>query len=298
MDNARFSRLPWNRFSGFIDPDCDRFEHLVSLLEETGLFGSKKPPVVSLEGGKHIIVSAEQVNKQRTIFLIAHYDRTAGSPGANDNAAAVFILTAAAMKLRAEHTRDWLVIFTDKEELKPESHLKDQGAFTLARALKQAGFKNNLCFIFDTVGRGDTFIISTTAKHLLREAASWSAASLSMRRAIEDLNYRALEAARNVNLTRLLLLPTPFSDDAGFFLAGFPAQTITMLPADEAARFQSLIRAKPALLSGLISGTAPTGDDTWPHTWRLINSPADTAETLTPGYFSLIESFIHALCSR
>jgi hypothetical protein len=298
MDNARFSRLPWNRFSSFIAPPCGRFERLLALLEETGLVGTKKPPVVSLEGGKHIIVSAEQVNKQRTVFLTAHYDRTEGSPGANDNAAAVFILTAAAMKLRAEKTRDWLIIFTDKEELKPDSSLKDQGAFTLARALKQAGFKKNPCFIFDTVGRGDTFIISTTAKHLLREAAAWTTASLTMRRAIEDLNYRALEAARNVNLTRLFLLPTPFSDDAGFFLAGFPAQTITMLPADEAARFQSLIRTKPALLSGLIAGNIPTGDDTWPHTWRLINSPADTAETLTTEHFSHIENFIHALCSR
>jgi hypothetical protein len=285
--------ISWSRFEGFLSPAVDRHAELLSLLSEAGVSGGKAPSV-TLQGARHIIVPAASVDKKRAVILIAHYDRTRGSPGANDNGAAVFILARTAMKLLAAGVRDWLVIFTDKEELAKGAALREQGSFTLARALRQSGFRNNPCFIFDTVGRGDTFIISTAAKHLLREEAAWTTASPSMRRAIETLNYRALEAARRVNLTRIMLLPTPFSDDAGFFLAGFPAQTITMLPAEEAAAFGALLRAKPSLLTSLITGTLPV-DTTCPATWRLINSPSDTAETLTRGNFALVEAYAEAL---
>jgi hypothetical protein len=42
-------------------------------------------------------------------------------------------------------------------------------------------------------------------------------------------------ALNGVLILPLALPPTPFSDDAGFLRAGLAAQTITVLPAKEAA---------------------------------------------------------------
>jgi hypothetical protein len=69
-----------------------------------------------------------------------------------------------------------------------------------------------------------------------------------------------------------------------------------MLPLAEASAFSSLIRAKPAMLKTLITGGANYDDAAYPATWRLINSPRDTAETLTRSNFALIVNFAEALC--
>ena len=299
----------WDRFGDFISVGADRFAVLVSLLKEAGLIDDGARPggsVVALAGRRHIFVPAKHLDKRKAVILLAHYDCVAGSPGANDNGAAVFTLAQAAWNLRKTGVKDWLVIFTDKEELRKGEKLTDQGAFMLAHGMKEAGFKNNPCFIFDTVGRGETLVISTTAKHFLKESAnlSWSTESLTMRKAVEDLNYRALEAARKLNLVRLVLLPTPFSDDAGFFRAGFPAQTITVLPQQEVSPFHLLVRRNPAVIRNLVAeaedAAVSAGNEGafYPETWRLINSPRDTADTLTPEGFDIIEKFARALCMR
>lgn len=310
LGNGNAGRPPWNRFDDFISVGADRFAILVSLLQEAGLIddggGARYGrSVVTLAGQRHIFVPAKSLDKRKAVILLAHYDCVAGSPGANDNGAAVFTLIEAAWNLRKNGVKDWLVIFTDKEELCKGERLTDQGSFALACGMKEAGFKNNPCFIFDTVGRGETLVISTTAKHLLKERAnlSWSTESLTMRKAVEDLNYRALEAARKLNLTRFVLLPTPFSDDAGFFRAGFPAQTITVLPRREASSFHLFVRRNPAAIHSLVAeaedAAARVGNNgAYPETWRLINSPQDTADTLTLESFGMIEKFAHALCVR
>jgi hypothetical protein len=294
--------FPWGQFGDFASTGADRFAILLALLREAGLIN--EGAAVTLAGHRHVFVPAERLDKKRAVILLAHYDCVAGSPGANDNGAAVFLLIEAARELRRDQVPNWLVVFTDKEELQRGEKLTSQGAFSLAQGMKEAGFKNNPCFIFDTVGRGGTVVISTTAKYLLRDRPDmlWSGASLTMRKAVEGLNYRALDAARHLNLTRLSLLPTPFSDDAGFFRAGFPAQTITALPDDEAYRFQLLVRQNPAVINSLIAeqdGAAGVlGDDAaYPRTWRLINSPEDTVDTLTPEHFGAMRMFAEALCS-
>jgi hypothetical protein len=299
--------LPWGRFGDFASIGADRFSVLLTLLKDVGLVDDGGSATVTLAGNRHIFVPAARLDKQKAVILLAHYDCVAGSPGANDNGAAVFLLLEAARSLRQEGVRDWLIIFSDKEELQKGEKLTSQGAFRLAQGMKEAGFKNNRCFIFDTAGRGGRLVISTTVKFLLRDNPDmlWSSASLAMRKAVEDLNYRALEAARQLNLARISLLPTPFSDDAGFFRAGFPAQTITALPEDEAARFQLLVRRNPAVINSLIAedchspGEAShnaNGNTWYPETWRLINSPGDTAATLTPEHFGTVRMFARALC--
>jgi hypothetical protein len=228
--------------------------------------------------------------------MAAHYDRAAGSPGANDNSAAVFMLLEAALKMREERQRNALIIFTDKEELSPGEGIQKQGAYGLAKKLQETALKDCRYFIFDACGSGDTLIISTMADHLLKnegghEAAQW-------RRTVKALRDAALQTARNCMMEKVLLAPTPFSDDAGFLRAGLAAQTITVLPSTEAAGLASLLRNKPEFINALISRDAQTagGELPLPETWRIFNSPADSPDRLTPKNFSGVVKFACALC--
>jgi hypothetical protein len=69
-----------------------------------------------------------------------------------------------------------------------------------------------------------------------------------------------------------------------------------------------MVRRNPAVIHSLVAEEeAATGAETnspmcdgafYPETWRLINSPQDTADTLTPESFSMIEKFARALCLK
>jgi Zn-dependent M28 family amino/carboxypeptidase len=274
------SSSPWNHFPRFIDTRADRFETLSAVLEETGLCKTNSPPsLVKIAGNRHFFVSAEQQNlAQKIIVLAAHYDRVAGSPGANDNGAAVFMLVEAAMRLRKDGVPNWLIVFTDKEELTAGEGIVNQGAYTLARAFGKTLLKNAPFFIFDACGRGNTIIISTTADSFLKNEGGAGAARA--KKNMQDLRSHALKAAHACASSRIMLLPTPFSDDAGFFRAGLAAQTITVLPEKEAALLASF-RAKALSSGAFISREAAPGLPL-PETWRLLNSAADTARTLEP----------------
>jgi hypothetical protein len=236
--------------------------------------------------------------------MVAHYDRAAGSPGANDNSAAVFMLLEAALKMREQDLRNWLIIFTDKEELSPGEGIREQGSFGLAKRLRETVLKDCRYYIFDACGTGDTLIISTMADHLMKNETGHEAAR--RRRTLKVLRDDALQTARNLMMERVLLAPTPFSDDAGFLRAGLTAQTITVLPAEEAAGLASLLRTKPEFIDALISREAllaakfpvprTGGELLLPETWRSLNGPADGPERLTPKNFSRVVKFACALC--
>jgi hypothetical protein len=228
----------------------------------------------------------------RTI-LVAHYDRVKNSQGANDNSAAVFELVKVALTLKRENIGNWLIIFTDKEELSCGESLKEQGSYSLARALKEAAVDKAHVFIFDCCGVGDTLIISTAVDHLLQNEDGVSFAR--SRHLVAQMRERALTTARNIRLERVLLTPTPFSDDAGFFRAGLAAQTITLLPAAEASELVSLLRLKPEFADALVSEQDGVGKDFLPKTWLSINGPDDRYETLTPRNFQKITDFALAL---
>ena len=98
-------------------------------------------------------------------------------------------------------------------------------------------------------------------------------------------------------MEKILLAPTPFSDDVGFLRAGFAVQTITMLPAQEAAAYEELLRKNPDFSKLLISGEIKTSPErrNLPATWRNLNTPADMADRLTPQFFDQIVNFMTAL---
>ncbi|MDR2185793.1 MAG: M28 family peptidase [Treponema sp.] len=288
---------PYDRFEPFIAPGADRFALLRDLLAELGLHFS----VIPLAGNRHFFIGSALPGqggdcpalRGRTV-LAAHYDRSAGSPGANDNSAAVFMLIETAVKLRAAENRNWLVIFTDKEELSRDEGIRDQGSYSLAAGLKKLGLRE--LFIFDACGAGDTLIISTAADHLIKNETGPGIANV--RRQVRNLRGRALETVRNLSMEKVLLLPTPFSDDAGLLRAGLPAQTITVLPAKEAAGFAALLRKDPGFAAALLSREVrdSRGPRLIPETWRSLNGPGDSPLRLTPQHYKRVVRFALALC--
>jgi hypothetical protein len=284
---------PFHRFFEFIAPDAERFAILKSLIPEMGLTHMVFP----VAGNRHFLIFPPGAglpfrSPGPSLVLAAHYDRAPGSPGANDNSAAVFLLLKAAQK--TQNQAPWIIILTDKEELQEGQSLRDQGAYSLGEALRRGGMGASKLFIFDSCGTGDTLIISTGTDRLLRNETGTGA--LHTRFLIQSLRDQALRAARNIGLDRVLLLPTPFSDDAGFLRSGITAQTITALPRKEASAFASIIRARPELAGALISREQAEGNTApLPETWRRLNSPGDTHHKLSPEHFDMVSRFAEEL---
>jgi hypothetical protein len=304
---------PYCRFTEFIAPEADRFSILTALLDELDL----KYERMDIAGNRHLFVfpvpperalraGAGQEPGGRAVpawgqtpipvILVAHYDRTAYSPGANDNSAAVFQLIETAMSLKEKRVPRWLIIFTDKEELCFGEGIRDQGSYTLARKLRKAGFGGSRFYIFDACGVGDTLVISTTTDRLLRDEEGPGIPKT--RRLARELRNWALEAARNLRMEKVILLPTPFSDDAGFLRAGIAAQTITVLPSQEAGCFAAVVRKNPDFAGALLSRKDQAAQDRQliPETWRSLNGPGDSPLKLTPQHYKQVVRFACALC--
>ncbi|MDR0389931.1 MAG: M28 family peptidase [Spirochaetaceae bacterium] len=320
----------FSRFEEFIAPGADRFAILGVLLKEAAL----PFRVLPLEKSRHLFVHPDMESpasdgkdplsarnslstehplssehppaagdplssgsRAPKTVLVAHYDRAEGSPGANDNSAAVFMMIESAKKLLHEGEKNWGLIFTDHEEVPAGGSLEDQGSFALARFLRDRGFAASDFFIFDCCGTGDTLIISTTAEHLLKEKEG--EVSDRIRRAIHRQRAKVLETSRRLFMDKTLLAPTPFSDDPGFLQAGIAAQTITCLPASEASALAQALRLRPELLDHLLVNRKTEKNTTlpfFPPVWRRINGPGDQKQYLTPEYFNQIEKLALALC--
>jgi hypothetical protein len=297
---------PFDRFFDFISPMADRYGILESLLDELQM----ESRVFPIAGNRHFFIFPRKrpfkasegkgfpFRGQNPVILTAHYDRVPGSPGANDNSAGVFLLLKTALRLREQQADHWIMIFTDKEELGKGEHIEDQGSYTLGETLRQGGLGDARVFIFDSCGTGDTLVISTTTEYLFKNSTGTGVQRTL--RMTSELRNKALETARRLNMDRVLLLPTPVSDDAGFLRAGIAAQTITVLPMREAAAFAFLIRKNPEFAEVLLYRELQKTADRQliPETWRCINSPADKHERLTPEHFGEVLRFAETLCKR
>lgn len=262
----------------FCEIGADRFGILLDELERRGL----GPQEVRLGESRHLVVAPRSRGQdpRAPVVLVAHYDAVQGSPGANDNGAAVFQLAAAAEALRRDGVESWLVVFTDREEIPPHSAAgaKDQGAYALAEGFKSIGLAGSSFYIFDVCGRGDTAIVSTTLEEFLslRPQDEEERGTGKLRSASRALRLRALEAGRRARATTFLG-PVPFSDDAGFLAAGLAAQTITVLPGQEASAYYGKLRARCGRSGTEAKREALFGPpEEYPRTWRLINGPEDT----------------------
>jgi hypothetical protein len=279
-------------FRAFLEPTTDRLAFLLAHLRERGL----SPATVEIAGSRHVLVAPERspfAAKPRTV-LLAHYDRAPGSPGANDNSAAVFQLAAAAARLRGDGVDGWLAVFTDREESAAREGARGQGAYALAEGFKAIGLAEARFFIFDACGRGNTIVVSTTVDSLAPEDGQ-------TKRVARELRILALEAGRVAAGGRILLAPTPFSDDAGFLAAGVAAQTITVLPEKEASALAGALRNKPDYAASLINKKARDSIEPrayrafMPATWESLHGPSDDAASLSPAAFALMERFADGL---
>ena len=304
---AKYS--PYDCYFDFIAPDADRYAILTKQISSIK-FNST---VINVEGNNHIFIfppgnkslrSASGVfpfSGSNPYLFSAHYDRVAGSPGANDNSIAVFHLLSAAIALAQKGIDRWIIVFTDKEELTAGESFEKQGSFTLAKKIKSWGLEKAKIFNFDACGTGNVFIISTTTDLILKTAEQNDVRPNigKVIKNIASLRDHALETAQNLRLERVLLAPTPFSDDVGFLRAGLAAQTVTMLPANEANQYEALLRDRPDFGNLIISGEvkAPAEYRRLPETWRSLNNAQDTHLRLTPEYFNMFVNFVVGLCA-
>ena len=291
---------PYDRFSYFIAPKIDRLKTIIQTIEKLDL----NSLVIQIEESHHIFIFPPGKSLPRMkggnfpfagenpYLFTAHYDRVEGSPGANDNSIAVFHLLRAASLLSKRRIGNWMMIFTDKEEIGHGESIEDQGSFALAQKLKSWGLEKARIFNFDACGTGNVFIISTITDEILKNSNSPNI--LKVRESIGLLRNHALETANLLRTEKILLAPTPFSDDIGFLRAGLAAQTITILPAEESEQYEEILRKYPNFSKLLISGEIKTSPErrNLPATWRNLNTPADMASRLTPQSFDQIVQFM------
>ena len=139
-------------------------------------------------------------------------------------------------------------------------------------------------------------LISTTLEHLLKKEGGGK----KLKGSLMGLRDFALDIARDLRMAKVLLAPTPFSDDVGFFRAGLAAQTITMLPSEESNTLVSELRKNQEFAEVLISAELRqnTLKQSIPETWRGLNSPVDSYLRLTPKHYKTVINFAEALCTK
>ena len=265
-------------FKDFISPDCDRVSFIQNYLNAAGL----EAPVMQMEGKNHIYVKFPQ-SQYNSMFriktVIAHYDRFPGSPGANDNSAAVFSLMEWAKNVVSIHPSEYSttggqffhnirLIFTDGEELGAAGGVSEQGAFPLAQVFRRLGITNDDIFVFDCMGRGDVPILTQTIlppKTPARFIKDFSA-----------LEQRAANLLRASANGRWFCLPCNYSDNASFIANGIPAVAITMLPSAEVTAATQGIQ---------------------PQTWKLLHTADDNLASLTPQSFEIFYNILNNLAA-
>lgn len=286
--------------AAFCAPHADRFTLLQASLKRRGL----PFRILPLAGSRHILLPSPSPPPGDASYfrvtLTAHYDRVDHTPGANDNAAAVFQLMA--------HREDMLhtaprhlnqIIFTDKEELTappaqvsgtmpgtlqyPESPMPPgtpprQGSWHLARHLRRLGVQNVLFFVLDMCGIGDTPVWGRS----LRKAGIPGRGTHTDQAFAEMENFLQ-KYTGGINYGRHPL----FSDDLGLLLGGYPAMQVSLLPRAQAEGLPPLPE-NPGPLRQHLQANMPAA-------WRSCHSPEDTPENLQGASFAIMARLLRSL---
>ena len=304
----------YDALKDFVSRECDRHAFLVRYLRGKGLDCRS----LQIAESKNIFIQlpAEQYDRlSRIKVLTAHYDRAPGSPGANDNSAAVFQLVALGKRLLdSGKVHNTLIIFTDHEELTEDNpSVQEQGAFKLGRFLAEREGRPGVpdaqyaFFNFDLCGVGDTLILST-ANDTLLERSGLSGGGLH--RQIRELQEAALDIMGRVRGCPYFTLETPFSDHIGLPLNRYPSVLIPLLPYQEAVGYRSRFRllqkdmqsagmlqeGRPGfLLDGSNPGPGRRIRSIIPRTWDRMHTDDDRIETLEEGAFQIMEELLNRI---
>lgn len=278
----------------------DRFEFLRGWLQRCGIAGRK----IELKGHRHLLVRFNQHQYspyEKTKVFVAHYDRVPGTPGANDNSAAVFQLLCHAGRISQNETHHNLqILFTDGEELLDGSHPNKQGSYQLSLLLREQGVENCRFYVFDMCGIGDCVAIGGAGSLLLQQARADGLIPASFyNMAIGELQKTAAEI-REFQGRPADWIYSLFSDDLGLLLGGYPAACISVLPTDEAAtahkNWQEVTKNESAMLSLKKGYLNPNFQKViramLPKSWRSLHSPDDKIEFLEKRSFLLMEKFL------
>jgi hypothetical protein len=219
--------------------------------------------------GENYVVEVGQ--GPRALVLVAHHDAVPGSPGANDNAAAIGILLRQLTRLRAGGPPPLRVqfLFTAAEEL----------GYLGARAYVREVPTRDIAAVvsLELCGVGDSPV--------LWDAGHRSALTVAFSVAMEDLGYRRDESYHVVGR-----IPGFGSDHRAFAALGIPACGLTMVPAAQAEalrRFvfhpwRSLIRER---------ARRPPPFDTY-------HTAGDCCDTLEPHAMERVTRALEALIGR
>lgn len=255
---------PW--LSLFCDPQADRLQVLVQVLHRAGI------PFELVKTGafRHVQVRGRRPERPQPgeKVLIAHYDRVAGSPGANDNGASVWALVD---YLRRPFKPALRVVFTDGEELGPGQGAADQGSYALA--LHWGPVPGLFPVVFDMTGIGDTVVLGHLGEELIRRTRPGTPPT-----ELDDYARTRLGARRwlaTCGAGDTVEVNTPFSDDLGLFLAGIPAVQVSLLPRKEALAYRR-------------SGTLPPS-------WSSMHTADDRPEALWPSSHDLMAGLLEKL---
>jgi Zn-dependent M28 family amino/carboxypeptidase len=170
--------------------------------------------------GENFVVEAG--DGDRTLVLIAHHDAVSGSPGANDNAAAVGILLRLLARVRAT----------------PPVGLRVRFLFTAA---EERGYLGARAYVRAADQRGVAGVVSLELCGIGDSLALWDAADETplvgaFARAVEGLGYRRDQSYHVVGR-----IPVFGSDHRAFWEAGIPACGLTMVPGREADGLRQFI---------------------------------------------------------
>jgi len=250
--------------------NADRARVLEAVLQERGV-PLTRLPYRTVEGrGVNLVVDVGRGG--RVLLLAGHHDAVPGSPGANDNAAAVGILLALWARLAADPPRRLtvrLAFFGDEERgmLGSRVYARTAGLDALVGAVSL-----ELCGIGDTLALWDVTpaLLETP---LLR---AWIAA-------VEALGYRRDE-------TYHLAEPVPFfgSDHRPLADRGVPAAGLTVVPSAAAEALRAFIYGG---VRGILVPPARR-----PAPFTTYHTAADRPDTLEPAALARTGDVLEHLC--
>jgi Zn-dependent M28 family amino/carboxypeptidase len=250
--------------------NADRARVLEAVLQARGVPVTRKP-YRTLEGAG-VNLFAEVGGGPRTLLLAAHHDAVPGSPGANDNAAAVGILVGLWARLAADPPRRLrvrLAFFGGEERGMLGSRVYARTA-DLADLVGVVSLE--LCGIGDALALWDV----TPALEATPLVCAWVAVA-------EALGYRRDE-------TYHLAAPVPVfgSDHRPLTDRGVPGVGLTVVPTTAAPALRAFI------YGGLRGVLVPPARR--PPPFRTYHTGGDTAETLEPAALARVEALLEAHC--
>ena len=246
----------------FCRSGCDRYDYLEEWFHRERIEAS----VIKTEDLNHFLVRPGKERgydrKGYLKTLVAHYDRFPGSPGANDNGAAVMQLLALCRYLEdGRYTHNCQILLTDGEELGEKRNRTDQGSFLLGKLFRDNGLEKTVMIILDMCGIGDTMIYSTGMEKLNGAA---SEREKKMFRPVINL-------IRSYSRGKALPVTEKYSDDLGFLAHDFLTLQVSLIKWKE--RF--------SLQEGEI-----------PESWQTMHTPLDEPDRLEKQSFRIMEGFL------